>query len=397
MALESPVSVLFNSDGYEIAVKDGLALAANSAGLLIAGSDGTDTHYIALDSSGRSLVVGAGTAGSPAGGVLSIQGTAGTGDELKVMGHVDIDNFPADFSVVQDDASELLASVGGLGASGAALVGNPVRIGASDGTNTLDLLADSAGRLLVVGAAGDGEALAGAPVRIGASDGTNTQNILSDSDGRLVMVGAAADGAAVSGAPVRMAGADAGDITRDILTDSDGRIIMAGAAADGAALAGAPVRIGASDGTNTQDVLSDDQGRLVMVGAAAAGSAPSGFPVLMAGWDGTNVQTFKLDSNGALQINEVKPAAATVSSSSASTTSAELLASNADREGGMVYNDSNRPLYIKLGGAASTSSFSVKVGAMGYFEIPAGFTGSLHGVWDDAAASGAARCTELEA
>jgi len=172
---------------------------------------------------------------------------------------------------------------------------------------------------------------------------------------------------------------------------------MVGAAADGAALAGAPVRIGASDGTNTQDVLSDDQGRLIMVGAAAAGSAPAGNPVLMAGWDGTNVQTFKLDSNGALQINEVKPASAAVSSSSASTSSAELLAANADREGAMVYNDSNRPLYIKLGASASTSSFSVKVGAMGYFEVPAGFTGAVHGVWGDADASGAARCTELEA
>lgn len=392
MALESPVSVLFNSDGYEIAVKDGLALAANSAGLLIAGSDGTDTHYIALDSSGRSLVVGAGVAGTPAGGVLTIQGVSG-GQDVPVS----VSNFPADQSVVQDDASELLASVGGLGASGAALVGNPVRIGASDGTNTRDLLADSSGRLLVVGAAADGAALAGAPVRIGASDGTNTQDILSDADGRLVMVGAAADGAAVSGAPVRMAGADDGDITRDILTDTAGRIIMAGAAADGSALAGAPVRIGASDGTNTQDILSDDQGRLVMVGAAAAGSAPSGNPVLMAGWDGTNVQTFKLDSNGALQINEVKPATAAVSSSSCSTTSAEFLASNADREGGMIYNDSNRPLFLKLGGSASTSSFSVKVGAMGYFEIPSGFTGAVHGVWGDADATGAARCTELEA
>jgi len=397
MALESPVSVLFNSDGYEIAVKDGLALAANSAALLIAGSDGTDTHYISLDSDGRQLVVGAGTAGTPAGGVLSIQGTAGTGDELKVMGHVDIDNFPADFSVVQDDASELLASVGGLGASGAALVGNPVRIGASDGTNTRDLLSDSAGRLLVVGAADSGAALAGAPVRIGASDGTNAIDVLADAAGRLVMVGAADAGSAVAGAPVRMGGSDGTDTT-DILTDVDGRLLISGAAADGSAVAGSPVRIGASDSSDvTRDILSDDQGRLIMVGAAAAGSAPSGSPVLMAGWDGTNVQTFKLDSNGALQINEVKPAAATVSSSSASTTSAELLASNADREGGMIYNDSNRPLYLKLGGSASTASFSVKVGAMGYFEIPSGFTGSIHGVWDDAAASGAARCTELEA
>lgn len=396
MSLESPVSVLFNSDGYEIAVKDGLALAANSAALLIAGSDGTDTHYISLDSDGRQLVVGAGSAGTPAGGVLSIQGTAGLGDELKVMGHVDVDNFPADFSVIQDNASELLASVGGLGAAGAALVGNPVRIGGSDGSNTTDILTDASGRLISVGAADAGAAPAGAPVRMGASDGSLTTDILSDSAGRLISVGAAAAGDAVAGAPVRMGGSDGTDTT-DILTDTAGRLVMVGAAADGAALAGAPVRIGASDGTNTQDVLSDDQGRLIMVGAAAAGSAPSGNPVLMAGWDGTNVQTFKLDSNGALQINEVKPASAAVSSSSCSTSSAELLASNANREGAMVYNDSNRPLYIKLGGAASTSSFSVKVGAMGYFEVPSGFTGAVHGIWGDADASGAARCTELEA
>lgn len=396
MSLESPVSVLFNSDGYEIAVKDGLALAANSAALLIAGSDGTDTHYIALDSSGRSLVVGAGTAGSPDGGVLSVQGTAGEGDELKVMGHVDIDNFPADFSVVQDNASELLASVGGLGASGAALVGNPVRIGASDGTNTRDIMSDASGRLISVGAADAGSAPAGAPVRMGASDGSLTTDILSDSAGRLISVGAADAGSAPAGAPVRMGGSD-GSLTTDILTDADGRLLVSGAAASGSAVAGAPVRIGGSDGADTRDILTDTAGRLITVGAAAAGSAPVGNPVLMAGWDGTNVQTFKLDSNGALQINEVKPASAAVSSSSASTSSAELLAANADREGAMVYNDSNRPLFIKLGGAASTSSFSVKVGAMGYFEVPSGFTGAVHGVWGDADASGAARMTELEA
>lgn len=132
MSLKSTTKTLFNSDGYEIAVKDGIGLSENSASLLIAGSDGTDIHYISLDEEGRKLIVGPGSSGSPSGGVVSAQGTAGESDEVKIMGHVDIDNFPANLSVVQDNAAELLASIGGLGAAGTAVVGNPVRLGAPE-------------------------------------------------------------------------------------------------------------------------------------------------------------------------------------------------------------------------------------------------------------------------
>ena len=48
------------------------------------------------------------------------------------------------------------------------------------------LLVDAAGRVIVVGAAGDGTAVAGAPVRIAGSDGTLTQDILTDTGGRLI-------------------------------------------------------------------------------------------------------------------------------------------------------------------------------------------------------------------
>ena len=276
MSLKSPTQTLFNQDGYAVAVKDGAALSENSAALLLAGSDGTDTHYIALDSSGRSLVAGAGVAGTPEGGVLSIQGVTG-GQDISV----NVSNFPADQSIVQDTASELLASVGGLGAAGSATVGFPVRLAAkndADGT-TVDILSDSVGRLVIEGAAPSGDPLAGAPIRIGASNGTDVFDILSDDSGRLIMVGAAAVGSAIAGAPVRIGGSDETN-TQDIRTDSDGRLIFVGAEVDGSAVAGAPVRLGASDGTNTQNILSDDQGRLIRVGAAAAGSAPSGNPVL---------------------------------------------------------------------------------------------------------------------
>jgi hypothetical protein len=389
MSLESPVKTLFNSDGYELVVKDGVSLPENSAAFLLAGSDGTDTHYISLDSEGRKLVAGAGAAGSPDGGVLSIQGVSG-GIDLPV----NISNLPADQSIVQDDASELLASVGGLGAAGSATVGNPVRLGASDGTDTRDLLSDSSGKLIVAGAADSGSALAGAPVRIAATDGTDALDILSDSSGRLISVGAAADGSAVAGAPILLGGSDGTD-TRTLETDSLGRLIYVGAVADGVALAGNPVRLGASDGSITRDILSDDQGRLIMVGAAAAGSAPSGFPLLAGGWDGTNVQIFKLDSNGVLQVNPTKANSAVITTAAVSLINTELLDANTDREGAIIYNNSNRPMYIKLGSAASTSSFTVKLGAFDYYEVPSGFTGSIHALWADAAAAGDARITEL--
>lgn len=395
MSLESPVSVLFNSDGYEVSVLDGAALPAQSAGLLIAGSDGSNTRYISLDASGRQLVVGAGSAGTPDGGVLSIQGVSG-GQAVDVIGQVDIGSVLSAVEVVQATASNLLASVGGLGAAGSAPVGNPVRMGGSDGSLTTDILTDSAGRLVAVGAAASGSALAGAPVRIGASDGTNALDVLADSAGRLISVGAADAGSAVAGAPVRMGGSD-GSLTTDILTDTDGRLMNVGAAAAGSAVAGNPLRIGGSDGSLTTDILTDAAGHLLIAGPDAAGAAPSANPILMAGWDGTNVQIFKTDSTGALAINEVKASASSIASFAASTSAATFLAANAAREGAVIYNDSNRPLYIKLGASASTSSFSVRVGAMGYYEIPASYTGDVSALWDDAAADGAALVTELTA
>jgi hypothetical protein len=71
----SPSSVLFSSDGYELAVVSGAAFVPNTRSLLVAGNDGTDTRTILIDSTGRQVVVGAGTAGTPAGGVITIQET----------------------------------------------------------------------------------------------------------------------------------------------------------------------------------------------------------------------------------------------------------------------------------------------------------------------------------
>lgn len=60
----------------------------------------------------------------------------------------------------------------------------------------------------------------------------------------------------------------------------------------------------------------------------------------------------------------------------------------------MIHNDSTATLYIKYGASASTSDYSVKIPADGYFEFPApAYDGLVTGAW--AAATGNAHCTEV--
>lgn len=75
-------------------------------------------------------------------------------------------------------------------------------------------------------------------------------------------------------------------------------------------------------------------------------------------------------------------------------TNITLLAANASRKGATIYNDSTEILYLKLGVTASLTSFTVKMVAQAYYEVPFGYTGNIDGIWANDAA-GAARITEL--
>lgn len=87
MGGESPVVEIYDSNGTPLAVQNGVAIPANTPALIAAGSDGTNSRYLLVDSSGRPVMVGAGTAGSPSGGVVSIQGVA-SGTVVPVSGTI---------------------------------------------------------------------------------------------------------------------------------------------------------------------------------------------------------------------------------------------------------------------------------------------------------------------
>lgn len=183
-----------------------------------------------------------------------------------------------------------------------------------------------------------------------------------------------------------------------------------------------PVLAGGVDNTGAlRRLLTDNTGRLLIVGSGAGnqvygpdaeGVPPTQPPVLVAGWDGTDLYTLKTNASGELIIDTAgsglateakqddiiaelaKPTTGTRTSVAAATGDTPILASNANRKGATIYNDSTAIMYLALGAAAaSTTDYTTQIAAGGYYEVPAAYTGAIRAVW--ASATGNARVTEL--
>ena len=104
--------------------------------------------------------------------------------------------------------------------------------------------------------------------------------------------------------------------------------------------------------------------------------------------------TTSMDDSDKLQIfYDDVPATGITSNVVSSASSVTLLAANTSRFGAMIFNDSTAVLYVKLGATASATSYTVKMDAGDYFEVPYEYTGIIDGIW--ASATGSARITEV--
>jgi len=114
--------------------------------------------------------------------------------------------------------------------------------------------------------------------------------------------------------------------------------------------------------------------------------------VQLAGYDTTGAPSQVVVDTGGIRVHSTcgTTALTNVASSASSVT---VLAANTARLGATVQNDSTQVLYLKLGTTASTTSYTVKMVAGAYYEVPFGYTGRIDGIW--AAANGNARVTEL--
>lgn len=128
-----------------------------------------------------------------------------------------------------------------------------------------------------------------------------------------------------------------------------------------------------------------DSGNPLKLGGKAVSTAPTA----VAANDRVNA-FFDLQGR---QIVASKAATGTLANVAGSATSVTVLASNTARLGATIYNDSTAILYLKLGATASSTSFTVKMQPDDYYEVPAGYTGIIDGIWTSA--TGSARVTEI--
>ncbi len=83
----------------------------------------------------------------------------------------------------------------------------------------------------------------------------------------------------------------------------------------------------------------------------------------------------------------------TLSHPPSATTDAVILSANSARKGFTVWNNSTANLFMEFGAAATAAVYAVKLVSGGYYEMPFGFTGAIHGIWD--AANGTAEIREF--
>ncbi len=114
------------------------------------------------------------------------------------------------------------------------------------------------------------------------------------------------------------------------------------------------------------------------------------------GYVSANLMVGNVDvsSSNPLPISAAKSDNTNVTSVPASITNVTLLSANSSRKGAAIFNDAALSiLTIKLGAVASATSFTVRVSAGGFYEVPEAYTGQIDGLWS--IASGAARITEI--
>lgn len=166
-----------------------------------------------------------------------------------------------------------------------------------------------------------------------------------------------------------------------------------------AAAAAAPWATRLSDGAAFYDAAKTGQlpaalvgGRLDSnVGTWIGSAAPTVGQKTMA----NSVPVVVSSDQTALSVTPTQPATSSVTSVASNVASVTLLAANANRKVATIVNDSaTANLYVKLGAAATTSSYTVKMVPGAYYEVPNPvYTGVIDGIWD--VAVGNARITEL--
>ena len=157
---------------------------------------------------------------------------------------------------------------------------------------------------------------------------------------------------------------------------------------------GAVTVSGSISASGTFPVTQSGTWNVGTVTSLTAGSVSVNNP---AGASAVNIQDGgnSITVDGTVSTTPTRPSTNTTASVVAASTNTTLLASNANRLGATVYNDSAVSLLLKLGATSSSTSYTLRMAASSYYEVPFFYTGIIDGLWT--ASSGAAMVGEMTA
>ena len=345
MSSQSPVVVLYSSDGYELAVVAGAAIPANTRGILIAGSDGTDPRFISTDTSGHIITVsnGATAAAAPV--------------DADLAGATVATSQPS--SLTNGDMYALsMTTQGGLRIDGVYLAG-------VSAANAPDMMQSGglASTTAPTTTAGDVWPLSLTPIGQLRIDGVYVAGAASGVALDMMQVGALA----ATSAPATTTG----DVWPLSMTTTG------------------QLRIDSAYVVGTADATAAD---VMNVGGYATTAAPT--------YSSATLNPLSMDLSGNLRVigsfTPTKSTTGVLSNVTSTLTNTVLLASNAARLGATFFNDSpTEVLYIALSTSpASLTQYSIKLMPLSYWELPIDYTGQINGIWNNQA-GGAVRITEL--
>lgn len=159
----------------------------------------------------------------------------------------------------------------------------------------------------------------------------------------------------------------------------------------------------------TENFNQDVDGNTTVVGTGVAGT-PSGGVVSIQGQTGmtpltttgtgaagtpaAGVSTIQGITGGTpVSVVEAHAASAALTTVTSSNSSTSLLASNANRKGFILYNNSTKKCYVAFSATATTSAFTVLLQPNSLFESQNVYTGPISGIWE--AVNGNMQVTEL--
>lgn len=414
--LNNPTAILFSSDGYEITVKNGDALTSSNSAMLMTGSDGTNARFLTLENTTPSGSEYALVVRNIPSGTQTVSGTvtanAGTGTFAVSAASLPLPTGAA----TETTLSSINTKIPALGQ---ALMAASTPVVLASNQSAITVAQATAGNLnaTVVGTvtanAGTGTfaiSAASLPLPTGAA----TETTLSSINTKTPALGQAA---MVASMPVVIAS------NQTAITVAQATAANLNATVTGTVTS----NIGTTNGLALDASLTSISAKFGSLGQKAmAGSAPvvlasdqAAIPVTQSGtWsnrltDGTNTAAVKAAStaavaadpalvvaispNNSITTSMAKATTGTNSTVAYTTTSTTLKASNANRLGIFITNDTNRILYVSFTATASTTAYTVRIPANGgmYESSLPQYTGIITGIWASGGSGTGAVITEL--